>query len=55
MQKLKGGWEVREDPWEPLVASHAVVVVLQAPLIMGTFAYIEYFELPYDWERMPRW
>ena len=27
----------------------------QAPLILGTYAFTEYFELPYDWDSMPRW
>lgn len=28
---------------------------IQAPLILGTYAFTEYFNIPYDWDSMPPW
>lgn len=28
---------------------------IQLPLICGTYYFTEYFNIPYDWESMPRW
>lgn len=28
---------------------------IQLPLICGTYYFTEFFDIPYDWERMPRW
>lgn len=28
---------------------------IQLPMIMGTYVFTEYFNIPYDWDSMPRW
>lgn len=28
---------------------------IQLPLICGTYYFTEYFNIPYDWDSMPRW
>ncbi|KAL8207238.1 UNVERIFIED_CONTAM: Methylsterol monooxygenase 1 [Gekko kuhli] len=30
-------------------------VFIQLPLICGTYYFTEYFNIPYDWDHMPRW
>ncbi|XP_013413905.1 methylsterol monooxygenase 1-like [Lingula anatina] len=40
------------DCFKMLLFSHFVI---QFPLMLGTFAYTEYFNIPYSWEEMPAW
>lgn len=45
-------WEKQWKCLKTLLFNHFCV---QLPLICGTYYFIEYFSIPYDWERMPRW
>lgn len=47
--------ETFEKQWncfKKLMFSHFLI---QFPLIFGTYHFTEYFNIPYDWESMPRW
>ncbi|CAD7691300.1 unnamed protein product [Nyctereutes procyonoides] len=45
-------WENQWKCFKVLLFSHFCI---QLPLIYGTYYLTEYFNIPYDWERMPRW
>jgi len=32
-----------------------IVVLLQFPMIFGTYTFTEWFRIPYEWAEMPRW
>ncbi len=40
---------------DAIFLSTKITLSFQAPLIFGIYAYCEFFNLPYDWEHMPRW
>ena len=45
-------WENQWKCFKVLLFNHFCI---QLPLICGTYYFTEYFNIPYDWERMPRW
>ncbi|XP_070613365.1 methylsterol monooxygenase 1-like isoform X1 [Erythrolamprus reginae] len=45
-------WTAQWKCFKQLMFNHFFI---QLPLICGTYYFTEYFNIPYDWERMPRW
>ncbi|XP_006896718.1 PREDICTED: methylsterol monooxygenase 1 [Elephantulus edwardii] len=47
-ESLEGQWKC----FKALLFNHFFI---QLPLICGTYYFTEYFNIPYEWEAMPRW
>lgn len=47
--------ETFEGQWKCLKGILFNHFFIQLPLICGTYYFTEFFNIPYDWERMPRW
>ncbi|KAK7878307.1 hypothetical protein WMY93_031126 [Mugilogobius chulae] len=45
-------WEKQWRCFKMLLFNHFCI---QLPLICGTYYFTEYFNIPYDWDSMPRW
>lgn len=45
-------WEKQWRCFKMLLFNHFFI---QLPLICGTYYFTEYFNIPYDWDSMPRW
>lgn len=45
-------WEKQWRCFKMLLFNHFCI---QLPLIFGTYYFTEYFNIPYDWDSMPRW
>ncbi|XP_064418105.1 methylsterol monooxygenase 1 [Latimeria chalumnae] len=45
-------WEKQWKCFKVLLFNHFCI---QLPMICGTYYFTEYFNIPYDWESMPRW
>ncbi|NXU93708.1 MSMO1 monooxygenase, partial [Xiphorhynchus elegans] len=45
-------WEKQWKCFKTLLFNHFFI---QLPLICGTYYFTEYFNIPYEWEEMPRW
>uniref|UniRef100_A0A8C9FDL6 Methylsterol monooxygenase 1 n=1 Tax=Pavo cristatus TaxID=9049 RepID=A0A8C9FDL6_PAVCR len=45
-------WEKQWKCFKTLMFNHFFI---QLPLICGTYYFTEYFNIPYEWEEMPRW
>lgn len=45
-------WEKQWRCFKMLLFNHFCI---QLPLICGTYYFTEFFNIPYDWESMPRW
>ncbi|CAI5784134.1 methylsterol monooxygenase 1 [Podarcis lilfordi] len=45
-------WERQWKCFKALMFNHFFI---QFPLILGTYYFTEYFNIPFDWESMPRW
>lgn len=45
-------WEKQWRCFKMLLFNHFCI---QLPLICGTYYFTEFFNIPYDWDSMPRW
>lgn len=45
-------WEKQWKCFRMLLFNHFFI---QLPLICGTYYFTEFFNIPYDWDAMPRW
>ncbi|XP_076455742.1 methylsterol monooxygenase 1-like [Babylonia areolata] len=47
--------ETKEKQWKCFKLLMFNHFCIQAPLILGTYAFTEYFNIPYTWDQMPPW